>query len=186
MFKLVRDDKGRNENPSTFQDQTTLSFIFSLISPRFTTNYFAVRLHSSNNVSVSLSAFIRRPVLVELNFYNHKGSTYARLNQTEIPHCVPLHSYNLQRRLVKEWIPNLSLPEVAIFVKPPSGQLHSSAFVQLEFTNVSVGTDRVLIQARTTSAHCCRTLLIMVDLLYNVPQLYCYDAGYQESDRAVV
>jgi hypothetical protein len=186
MFKLVRDDEGRNETPSPFQEQRTLSFIFSLISPKLGINYFAVHLHSSNNVSVSLSAFIRRPVLVELNFYNHKGSTYARLSQTEIPHCVPLYSYNLQRRLVKEWIPNLSLPKLAIFVKPPNGQLYSSAFVQLEFTNVSVGTDRVLIQARTTSVDCCRTILIMVDLLYNVPQLYCYDAGYQESDRAVV
>jgi hypothetical protein len=183
MFKLVRDDEGEKE-ASQFQEIRPLPFIFFSIATKWTINYFAVNLHSSNRVSITLSAFIRRPVLAELILFNHKGATYARLDQKEIPACAPLHSYNLQRRLAKEWIPNRSLPQVDIFVNP-YGQLRSRAFIQLEFTNVSFGTDRILIQARTTSVDRCRTILIVVDLLYHVPQLYCYDAGNQESPGAL-
>jgi hypothetical protein len=184
MLRLVRDEETKIE-PSKFEEPSPLAFVFSLISAKMTINYFAVHLRNSNNVAVTLSAFVHRPILVELNFYNHKGATYVSLNQRQIRHCTSIHSYNLHRVLTKEWIPNLQLPQVAISVAAPGGQLCSTAFTQLEFTNVSIGTYRILIKARTTSVDCCRTLLIMVDLLYHVPQLYCYDAGDQEGHSAL-
>jgi hypothetical protein len=185
MFHLVSDSEVKVA-PSYFNSSCLLAKLFSLISESCYVSYFGVRLLSSNHIEMQFSIFDEQPMLATINLYNHKGFTYVSLTQVSIARCTALRSYNLQRMLAKEWIPRLELPALAITVSAPSGQLVSPAFQQLEFTHVSVGNSEILIKARTTDVDRCRTLIIVVDICYPVPQFHCYDTGDQEGHSAFI
>lgn len=176
MLRLISDDDVKIV-PSEFQSGCSLTDLLSLVSNRIYVNYFAVNLLSPNRVELQLSVFHKQPALITVLFYNHKGCTYVSVTRASTAHCTTLQSYNLQKMLVKEWIPHFESPLITVNVAAPNGQLISPAFQQLEFTHVAIGNSKITITARTTNLDCCRAVVIVVDICHPLPKLHCYDAS---------
>jgi len=176
MLRLISDDD-EQVAPSQFRSQCPLIDLLSSVSNRLYVNYFAVNLISSNRVELQFSVFHKHPALITVLFYNHKGNTYVSVTRVQTTYCAALQSYNQGKMIAKEWITSFELPQIAISVAAPNGQLISSAFQQLEFTHVAIGNSEITITARTTNLDRCRSVVIMVDICHPLPKFYCYDTG---------
>jgi len=175
-FKLLSDSKTA---PHTMKVEQAfpLGDAFARLAKKIIVAGYGAVLHNNSHVSLWFDCISDGKFqLITLNFFNHKGQTYF---QTSRRQPKPARPYNPM------WASNFVYPEdteKTITVTAPRGALEID---QLEFLDVKIGFDRLVVECRTARLDNFCSLAIVVDTRDPLPQLHCYDTSDTLSHTAV-